>query len=88
MRSSTVVRKSLLWIILQDMKQQHLEKGDSLTSDEERIVDRYLLEFKHQGYHLEEKKFSELTETWNKKVADNMAEYKFRITVSHSTKLT
>lgn len=63
---------------LKDMKAKQLEQSNFLSADEERIVDRYLLEYRHQGYDLDDKKYSELTETWNKKLNDNLAEYKFR----------
>ena len=36
------------------MKAEHIEKG-TLTQEEERILDRYLLEYKHQGFELPSK---------------------------------
>jgi len=63
---------------LKDMKSRQLESSDFLSSDEERIVDRYLLEYRHQGFELEDKKYQELTGMWTKKLSDNLAEYKFR----------
>ena len=62
------------------MKEDHLEKGH-LKADQVRILDRYLIEYKHQGYELPERKYFELQGTWMKRLYEAKRDYSYRMMV-------
>ncbi len=41
-----------------------------------------MVEYKHQGYELPEKKFNELNVTWKSKLAEATRDYNFRHSVT------
>lgn len=63
------------------MKAEHIEKG-TLTQEEERILDRYLLEYKHQGFELPANKYDELNANWMKRLYEEKSHYNFRMMVT------
>ena len=69
---------------LQEIKAKYVEDGEKgLSEDDVRLLDRYLLEYRNAGHHLETNKYLELTETWLPKLNNPMAEYKFRQKVNN-----
>ena len=66
--------------LLKAIKTDHVEKG-TLTKDEERILDRYLMEYKHQGYELTQTKFDELNTNWMKRLLETRGQYNYRMMV-------
>ena len=68
---------------LKDLLAEHAEKGN-LDQQRLRIVERYLLEYKHNGFELEEKKKTELTVTWMNKLGEAVRDYSTRMAVSCS----
>ena len=65
---------------LQTIKAEHVEKK-TLTAEEERILDRYLLEYKHQGYDLTIPKYEELNANWMKRLNETKSQYNYRMMV-------
>jgi hypothetical protein len=68
-------------VLFQSIKADHVEKG-TLTLEEERILDRYLLEYKHQGFELPANKFEELNANWMKRLHEARSQYNYRMMVS------
>lgn len=68
-------------MLFQSIKADHVEKG-TLTLEEERILDRYLLEYKHQGFELPANKFEELNANWMKRLHEARSQYNYRMMVS------
>ena len=58
-----------------------MKESGKLSPDQERIVDRYLVEYRHQGYELSEKKYTELNTNWMKRLREANSNYQFRIGV-------
>jgi len=68
-----------LYEALREIKAKYVEDGEKgLSEDDVRLLDRYLLEYRNAGHHLETNKYLELTETWLPRLNNPMAEYKFR----------
>lgn len=68
---------------LKAIREEDREKGH-LTDLQRRILERYLVEYKHQGYDLPEDKLMTLTTNWLPKFLEAKAEYTFRLAVRFS----
>lgn len=55
------------------------EERSHLDQDQVRILERYLMEYKHQGYELAAKKQDELQQTWNPRLAEAVRDYNYKI---------
>ena len=73
--SSKSVHKTLKAMEEEDRARNHL------SQNQRTILKRYLVEYKHQGFELEEEKFMTLTYNWTKKFRENCVEYAWRIQV-------
>jgi Zn-dependent oligopeptidase len=60
------------------MRERHDSGQAVLDSDRLRILERYLLEYKHQGYGIGEKKFEELNNNWMKRLAIAKNDYSYK----------
>lgn len=49
------------------------------TGEEERILERWLVEYKHQGYELTEKKQLELNSNWMKRLGEAQRDHRFKL---------
>ena len=60
------------------------EENPVLRRDQIRMLERYLMEYKHQGFDLPDKKFQELTTNWMKRLGEAVRDYNFKHTVRTS----
>lgn len=67
---------------LKQMKNDFAEGKISLDEQQYRNVEKYLLDYRLNGFDLPELKYRELTETWQKKVAEARRDYHWRIMTS------
>lgn len=76
----TRIGSRVIYETLHDIKKEHEEKNH-LNANQLAVLDRYLLEYKHQGFELSEVKQKELTGNWIKKLMEARRDYNFKITV-------
>jgi Zn-dependent oligopeptidase len=63
------------------LKAEHAEGKRLLNGEQLRILERYLMEYKHQGFELSEKKYLELNTNWMARLSEAKRDYNFRIAV-------
>lgn len=63
---------------LKAMLDKHLDQP-FLTEEQERFLQRFMVEFKHQGFNLSENKFRELHENWLRQLRKTTMEYNLRM---------
>jgi len=59
--------------------------GDSVATTEgedKRVLERFVTEYKHQGYELTEKKYLELNGNWMKRLSEAQRDYRFKLATS------
>ena len=63
----------------QEIKAKQVESGGThLSAEDERLLDRHLMEYRHQGHHLPQKEYTILTENWLPKLTNYLGDYKYR----------
>jgi len=55
--------------------------GD-VVGEDKRVLERFVTEYKHQGYELPEKKYLELNANWMKRLNEAQRDHRFRLTTS------
>jgi len=59
--------------------------GDSVATmegEDKRVLERFVTEYKHQGYELTEKKYLELNGNWMKRLSEAQRDYRFKLATS------
>ena len=69
----------LVFCPFQEIKAKQVESGGThLSAEDERLLDRHLMEYRHQGHHLPQKEYTILTENWLPKLTNYLGDYKYR----------
>jgi len=58
------------------------ESVSTVSGEDQRILERFVTEYKHQGYELPEKKYLELNANWMKRLAEAQRDYRFKLATS------
>ena len=67
---------------LKEIKTNQIEGKIDLDKHQQRNLDKYLAEYRQNGFDLPEKKYLELTTNWLKRLTDVRRDYQWRITTS------
>jgi len=68
-----------IYLALKEIKAKQVESGGThLSAEDERLLDRHLMEYRHQGHHLPQKEYTILTENWLPKLTNYLGDYKYR----------
>eukprot|EP00095_Tigriopus_kingsejongensis_P011036 maker-scaffold109_size355148-snap-gene-1.29 protein:Tk11036 transcript:maker-scaffold109_size355148-snap-gene-1.29-mRNA-1 annotation:"oligopeptidase a" len=74
----TRVSSRTIYATLKRLKETHEQTGN-LTPDQNRILERYLTEYKHKGFELDDKGYKEFTMNWLKKLSEAKRDYNYKI---------
>jgi len=58
------------------------DKVNNVSGEEKTLLDRFKLEYKHQGFGLPEKKYLELNANWVKRLYEAQRDHRFKITTT------
>lgn len=54
----------------------------TVQAEDKTLLDRFVTEYKHQGYELTEKKYMELNSNWLKRLSEAQRDHRFKVTTS------
>ena len=67
---------------IKQIKADQLAGKVDLDKQQQMYIEKYLAEYRHNGFELPELKYRELTETWTKRLNDARRDYQWRMTQS------
>ena len=58
------------------------DKVATVDGEDKRVLERFVTEYRHQGYELNDKKYQELNANWMKRLVEAQRDHRFKVTTS------
>jgi len=58
------------------------DKVATVDGEDKRVLERFVTEYRHQGYELSDKKYQELNANWMKRLVEAQRDHRFKVTTS------